>query len=103
MIPEQHSKIISSKQKCEHCHYWTDGAKAFCSECGEILDLEYRKEQSELADKWKNFNGLMDWVKLPKSQSNKVVWFVEKLIQSGQLILMLLMALVTFILFLLPG
>ncbi|MCU0443246.1 MAG: hypothetical protein MUE96_12700 [Bacteroidia bacterium] len=103
MNQNQHSKIISAKQRCEHCGNWTDGTKAFCSRCGEILDLDYRKEQHHLSRKFKNFNGLMNWVKLPQSQSNKAVWFIEKIIQSGQLVLMTIMALVTLILFLLPG
>lgn len=103
MDQHQDSKIISAKQKCEHCDHWTDATKAFCSRCGEILDLDYRKEQHQLSRKFKKFNGLMNWVKLPQSQSNKAIWFLEKIIQSGQLVLMTIIALVTLILFLLPG
>ncbi|MFN4972421.1 MAG: hypothetical protein ACK45I_06035 [Bacteroidota bacterium] len=90
-------------QKCEHCETWTDGKKAFCCSCGEILDLEFRKNRWELHKRMNELPGFMDWFKLKGSDRNILLLFIEKLVQGGQLILTLLVALVTCILLLLPG
>ncbi|MES2655164.1 MAG: hypothetical protein V4620_06215 [Bacteroidota bacterium] len=90
---------ITNQKKCEHCSKWTDGDKAFCSYCGEILDLNYRKQIDELA---KNESVLMNYYKIKNSDSNFLLWLIEKLIQGGQIIVMAIIALVTFVLVLLP-
>jgi hypothetical protein len=94
---------LRSNQKCEHCDYWTDGKKAFCSHCGEMLDLEYRQKRWELERKIEQLPGFMEWFKLKGSDKNIFLWLIEKSIQSGQLVLTVVVALVTFILLLLPG
>ncbi len=91
---------IANQKKCEHCFNWTDGNKAFCAHCGEILDLDYRKEIDELA---KKETALMSYYKIKNADSNILLLLIEKLIQGGQLIVMAIIALVTFILVLLPG
>ncbi len=95
--------ITQSIQKCEHCEFWTDGKKAFCSKCGEILDLKYRSERWELLKKSDNFSVFMKYVSFKKSSTNSFIWLLEKIIQGGQLILAIIVLLVTLILFFLPG
>ena len=92
-----------SIKKCEHCHQWTNGNKAFCEKCGEILDLEYRKERDDKSKDPKAEPFLLNWYKINGSQSNLFYFLIEKGIQGGQLILMGIIALVTLILLLLPG
>lgn len=96
-------KSVRSIQKCEHCHYWTDGQKAFCSECGEILDIEFRKERWRLSQQWQELGGLMNYVRFKKARSNPFFWVLEKFVQTGQMIIAVLVLIVTIILFLLPG
>ncbi|MFN7313507.1 MAG: hypothetical protein ACK5UI_08495 [Bacteroidota bacterium] len=96
-------KNTNSIQKCEHCSIWTDGNKAYCSECGEILDLNFRKERHELQKKLENLPLFMDWVKLNNSRKNPFLFLLEKMIQGGQLIVSIIVLLVTVFLFLMPG
>lgn len=104
MIPkEKDDSIVKSTQKCEHCSYWTDGKKSFCSECGEILDLAHRKERSDLEKKWQEWSAFMQYVKLKGSDKNMFLLFLEKCIQTGQFILTIIIVIVTLILFLIPG
>ncbi|MCU0423273.1 MAG: hypothetical protein MUC81_10720 [Bacteroidia bacterium] len=93
----------TSIQKCEHCDYWTDGNKAYCSSCGEILDLEFRKERASLEKKLKELPLFMEWFTLKRARNNPFYFILEKLIQGGQFILMIVVLIVTIILFLLPG
>ncbi len=95
--------ITKSIQKCEHCEYWTDGKKAFCSICVEILDLKYRSERLELSKKWDNFSVFMKYVSFKKASTNPFIWLLEKIIQGGQLILAIIVLLATLILFFLPS
>ncbi|MFN9519411.1 MAG: hypothetical protein ACK574_06715, partial [Bacteroidota bacterium] len=67
------------------------------------LDLEFRKNRWELHKRMNELPGFMDWFKLKGSDRNILLLFIEKLVQGGQLILTLLVALVTCILLLLPG
>jgi hypothetical protein len=90
-------------QKCEHCSNWTDGTKAFCSSCGEILDQHFRQEHSELPQKWESFPGLISYTKLNQASRSKWVWLLEKLINTGEFLLSALILLVTLVLFFLPG
>lgn len=92
-----------SIQKCEHCETWTDGKKAFCCSCGEILDLEFRKSRWELHKRLEELPGFMEWYKIKGSDKNYLLLFIEKIIQGGQLILTLMVALVTLFLLILPG
>ena len=92
-----------SIKKCEHCLNWTNGNKAFCENCGEILDLEYRKERDEKSKDLTAAPFLLNWYKIKGSDKNPVYFIVERLIQGGQLILMGIIALITFILIVLPG
>ncbi|HAD10836.1 MAG TPA: hypothetical protein DCF33_00205 [Saprospirales bacterium] len=94
---------IRSIQKCEHCETWTDGKKAFCCSCGEMLDLEYRKNRWELHKRLQDLPGFMDWYKLKGADKNILLLILEKMIQGGQLILTAVVAFITLILLLLPG
>ncbi|MFY8021835.1 MAG: hypothetical protein ACOVP1_11575 [Bacteroidia bacterium] len=92
-----------SIKKCEHCEQWTNGNKAFCEKCGEILDLEYRKERDDKSKDPKAEPFLINWFKFDGSRNNILYFLIEKGIQGGQLILMGIIALITLILLLLPG
>lgn len=96
-------QILKSSKKCEHCEKWTDGTKAFCAHCGEMLDMQYRKEQHEWAESQKSQTPMMKLISLHNSTSNPFYFLVEKLIQGGQLILMGIITFVTFLLLLLPA
>jgi hypothetical protein len=95
--------IIRSTQKCEHCGNWTDGNKAFCQFCGEILDVRFRHERTELEQKLKNLPGFMEFIKIKGSDKNLIFWGIEKMLQTGQFIITIIVALVTLILLALPG
>jgi hypothetical protein len=92
-----------NQKKCDSCHNWTDGSKAFCAICGEILDNQYRKELFELEKKWESQPVLMKYVKLKNSDKNIFIFVFEKLIQGGQAIIIGLITFVTFVLLALPG
>ena len=92
-----------SIKKCEHCLKWTNGNKAFCENCGEILDLEYRKERDEKTKDLSAAPFLLNWYKINGSDKNPFYFIIERLIRGGQLILMGIIALITFILIILPG
>lgn len=92
-----------SIKKCEHCKQWTDGEKAFCGHCGEILDKKYREERAELEKEQQEGTPLMKMVKLKKAENSTFWRFIEKGIQSGQMVLVFFIALVIVILGLLPG
>lgn len=94
---------LRSIQKCEHCGSWTDGQKTFCQHCGEMLDLAHRKERWELEKKWAEWFAFMKYVKIKGSNNNLFLLFIEKLIQTGQFILTIIILSVTLILFFLPG
>lgn len=96
-------KSIYNQKKCEHCNSWSNGEKAFCSTCGEILDYKYRKEIDELEKKWQNQSILMDFVKLKNSENNFFIKFIETIIRGGQLIILSIIAITTFVLMALPG
>ncbi len=93
----------SSIQKCEHCERWTDGDKAFCGHCGEILDQKFRNERWELDQKLQKLPGFMEWINLKGADKNKLIFLFQLFIRSGQFILTLVVALITFILLILPG
>jgi hypothetical protein len=92
-----------NQKKCEHCQKWTDGNKAFCEFCGEILDFGYRKDLHELEKKWQNQSLLMDDFKIKNSDKNKFLFVIEKLVQGGQAIIIGIITLVTIVLMALPG
>jgi predicted nucleic acid-binding Zn ribbon protein len=96
-------KPIISQKKCEHCSNWTNGEKAFCSYCGEILDDEFRRKRDELEQKEKLGSIFINYYKIKHSDTNLLLFFIEKIIQGGQAIVIGIIALVTFILLLLPG
>jgi hypothetical protein len=95
--------VERSIQKCEHCSQWTDGNKAFCQHCGEMLDVSFRKERWELEKKLRDLPGFMEWVKIKGAARNPFLFVIEKLIQGGQVIITAIVALITFILLALPG
>ncbi|MCF8253087.1 MAG: hypothetical protein K9H61_02740 [Bacteroidia bacterium] len=97
------SEIISSTKKCEHCSKWTNGEKAFCEHCGEILDKKYREERAELEREQREGSPMMKMVKIKNSENNKLLFWLERSIQSGQMVLIFLIAFVAIILALLPG
>jgi predicted nucleic acid-binding Zn ribbon protein len=92
-----------SIKKCEHCLEWTNGNKAFSENCGEILDLEYRKERSDKLNDFKSAPFLINWFEINGSNRNPIYFIFEKLIRGGQLILMLILAFISLILLILPG
>ena len=92
-----------NQKKCEHCDKWTDGNKAFCFYCGEMLDYSYRKNLFELEQKWQKQPLFMNFVKIKNADKNIFLFAIEKLVQGGQAIIIGIIALVTFILLALPG
>jgi DNA-directed RNA polymerase subunit F len=97
------SEIISSTKKCEHCGNWTNGELAFCSHCGEILDKVYREERAELEREQSEQSPMMRKFTLVKAKDSRFWSLVEKLVQSGQMVLVALIALITIFLAVLPG
>lgn len=95
------NKMINQK-KCEHCDRWTDGNKAFCNFCGEILDLKYRNERNELEKELGDVPMLFDYFKIKNSDKNWLLFIIEKTIQGGQAIIFGIISLVTFVLLALP-
>ncbi len=97
------SQTNSSIKKCEHCLKWTDGEKAFCEHCGEILDKKYREERAELEKEQSEGTPFMKRVQL-KQAKNSFFWkLVEKSLQSGQMLLIAFFIIITIILALMPG
>lgn len=90
-------------KKCEHCQQWTDGNKAFCGHCGEILDKKYREERAELEREQQEQSPMMRFVKLKKAENSPFWKWVETMIRSGQMVIVFLIAFITVILALLPG
>lgn len=68
-----------------------------------MLDGSYRQERWELEKKLRELPGFMEWVKINGSTKNPFLYVLEKLVQTGQLIITAIVALVTFILLALPG
>jgi DNA-directed RNA polymerase subunit F len=97
------SEIISSIKKCEHCGQWTNGELAFCSHCGEILDKKYREERAELEREQREQSPFLKKFTLEKAKDSVFWRMVEKLIQSGQMILFFLISLMAIILAFLPA
>ncbi len=97
------SQTNSSIKKCEHCLQWSDGEKAFCEHCGEILDKKYREERAELEKEQREGTPFMKRVKL-KQANNSILWkLIEKSLQSGQMLLIAFFIIITIILALMPG
>lgn len=92
-----------SIKKCEHCGQWADGEKAFCNHCGEILDKKYREERAELEREQREQSPMMRFVKFKKAETSPFWKFLEKMVHSGQMVIVFLIALVTIILAILPG
>jgi len=90
-------------KRCEHCDAWNPGEKAFCQKCGEIIDLNYRKEMAELEKKQSKGTMLFNWYKVPGAKNSILLFLWEKFVQSGQAILMGIISLITLLLLLLPG
>ncbi len=97
------SQETKSIKKCEHCQDWTDGEKAFCIHCGEILDRKYREERAQLEVEQKEGTPLMKWVKLRQSNDSKLWYFAEKAMQSGQLVMVVFFIIIITILAIMPG
>jgi hypothetical protein len=91
-----------NQKKCEHCNNWTDGNKAFCNNCGGILDYKYLKERDELEKELGNVPMLFEYVKIKNSENNKFLFLIEKAIRSGQAVIFAIITLVTFIILALP-
>ena len=94
---------VINQKKCEHCSNWTDGNRAFCEHCGEILDYKYRKEIHELEKKQENEPVLMKFIKIKNSDKNIFLFLIEKIIRGGQALVLGIIALVTLLLLALPG
>lgn len=92
-----------NQKKCEHCQNWTNGDKAFCSNCGEILDYKYRKKMDDLDKYWQKQSVFMNLFKIKNSENNLLLKFIESIIRGGQLIVMSIITLTTIILLALPG
>ncbi|OYU96093.1 MAG: hypothetical protein CFE21_06695 [Bacteroidetes bacterium B1(2017)] len=97
------SQQQNSIKKCEHCQQWTDGEKAFCTHCGEILDKKYREERAELEKEQREGTPMMKWVRLKQANNSKFWFLVEKALQSGQMFLVFFFIVITIILLLMPG
>jgi hypothetical protein len=92
-----------SIKKCEHCQQWTDGEKAFCANCGEILDKQYREERTQLEIEQKEGTPLMKWVKLNQSKDSRFWFLAEKAAQSGQVVMVVFFVVIITILAIMPG
>lgn len=95
--------MSSSIKKCEHCQQWTDGEKAFCSHCGNLLDEKVLSERQALQDHMKKQYLLVKYIRLKGSDNNKFLLVLEKMIQGGQFIISLIVGLITFLLLLMPA
>lgn len=93
---------MTNQKKCEQCNNWTTGDNAFCKNCGEILDLKYRKERDDLEKKLENVPMLFDYVRLKNAENNKLLFLLEKAIRGGQAVIFAIVTLVTFVLLVLP-
>jgi uncharacterized membrane protein YvbJ len=97
------SEIISSTKKCEHCGQWTNGELAFCANCGEILDKQYRAERAELEREQREQSPMMKKFKIEKAKDSRFWLYIEKMVQGGQAVLVAVIAFIAIILALLPG
>lgn len=97
------SENLYSLKKCEHCQQWTDGNKAFCGHCGEILDKKVREEWAEMEKEQQEQSPMMRFIHIPKAKHSKFWRYIEKMVHSGQLVIVFLITLITAFLLLLPG
>ena len=86
--------------KCDHCHQWTDGHKAFCSHCGEMLteiQLEYerqkRTEDADLRHLLININ----------PDDPIIIRFFKRIIRTVQIIFFALLSFMMWLIAMTPG